>query len=241
MIPAPKNIHSPFPIHFSSPRLSVSSVFSVSHPPISIHHRAKRHPLTMIHRAKQHPFVCLDLKINIEANYSYSTPFLPRQRAFVPDIFLKSTRITLGTCAKRMDPMSENRRSPTNSPSSPLKRTDLHKKCKMPKGKKHLNRGLNQPPYLPFPFLVPVQTPGFLSKITSFPFTANCLNIIEPRFEPPTLRASPTFDHFSSFPIHYSPSSNHRPLSTEHRKLITDVHPPPHYALKCSHDLLTSR
>ncbi len=85
MIPAPKNV--------------------LSFDTISLDHSlfAKRHPLTMIHRAKQHLFICLDLKIKIDANYSYSIPFLLRQRLFVPNIFLKSRQITLGTCAKRME------------------------------------------------------------------------------------------------------------------------------------------
>ncbi len=75
-------------------------------------------PFTMIHRAQQHPFVCLDLKIKIDAICS----------------------------------------------SHP-----------------------------PSPFLAPVQTPGFLSKITCFPFTSICLNIIEPRFEPRTMHATSFF------------------------------------------------
>ncbi len=79
--------------------------------------------------------------------------------------------------------MSENRRSPTNSPSSPLKRTDLHKKCKMPKGKKHMNRGSNRPPYLPVPFLSSTKTPGVRRSLVTPPSTC-CLNRIEPRFEP---------------------------------------------------------
>ncbi len=108
--------------------------------------------------------------------------------------------------------------------------TDLHKKCDLPKGKRQLNRGSNELVHPPFPFLSPVQTPGFLSKISSFPFTPICLNIIEPHFEPPTARGRLlgsadlrpltidllllTFAHSSFFL---------RSLNTEHRKLITDL------------------
>ena len=52
----------------------------------------------------------------------------------------------------------------------------------------YLNRGSNQPLHPPSPFLAPVQTPGFLSKISCFPFTQSCLDIIEPRFEQRTAR-----------------------------------------------------
>jgi hypothetical protein len=67
-------------------------------------------------------------------------------------------------------------------------RVNLHKNRIMPKGKMRLNRASTRTPYPPFPFLAPVQMPGILSKISGFPFTQCCLDIIEPRFEPPTAR-----------------------------------------------------
>ena len=65
---------------------------------------------------------------------------------------------------------------------------NLHKNCKMPKGKMHSNRGSTRTPYPPSLFLGPVKIPRILLKILGFPFTPNCLNIIEPRFEPLTAR-----------------------------------------------------
>ncbi len=100
---------------------------------------------------------------------------------------------------------------------------DPRENCMMPKGKMPLNRGSICSSHPPSPFLSPVKTPGFLSKISCFPFTSNCLNRIEPRFEPQTAaRLSPTFDHFFPFTIHYSlftracPALILRPPSTEY-------------------------
>ena len=94
---------------------------------------------------------------------------------------------------------------------------NLHKKCILAKGKKHLNRGSNQPLHPPSPFLASVQMSVFLSKISGFPFTPYCLNIIEPRFEPRTARGRlfppPTFDLRPSTFDHsdYSNHSDHPP------------------------------
>ena len=51
----------------------------------------------------------------------------------------------------------------------------------------HLNRGSTPPPYLPSSFLLFSKTPYIGFQLKSPPST-NCLNIIEPRFEPPTAR-----------------------------------------------------
>jgi hypothetical protein len=64
---------------------------------------------------------------------------------------------------------------------------NLHKKCNLPKGKMHINRGSNPPPYLPSPFLSFIKTPWAGMSMKNPPST-DCLNIIEPLFEPPTAR-----------------------------------------------------
>ncbi len=142
--------------------------------------------------------------MTLETWHSFLNHPPPARRLFVPNIFLKSTRITLGTCAERMRSMIENHASfHFMSPAG----TDLRENYIMAKGKMHLNRASKKIPHPPSPFLSPVKTPGFLPEISGFPFTPYCLNIIEPRFEPRTARASlrpSTFDQ-PPFPIPCSP------------------------------------
>ena len=58
----------------------------------------------------------------------------------------------------------------------------------------HLNRGSIPPPYLPSSFLLFSKTSYIGFPLTSPPST-NCLNIIEPRFEPPSARVKKTHLH----------------------------------------------
>jgi hypothetical protein len=149
----------------------------------------------------------------------------------VPNIFLKSRRITLGMCAERVPRLSLL--PSLLSPLCPLVSFVLKMNFSrtIPLLADYLNRGSIQLLHPPSPFLVPVQTPGFLPEIPCFTFTKNCLNIIEPRFEPQTARGrkahlhpsakaasrESSFFHLSSFffhplrvyprfprPIHYS-------------------------------------
>jgi hypothetical protein len=144
------------------------------------------------------------------------SPSCPKFGIFVPNIYFKSRRIILGTPAERV---SASIRVPfpmipvvhtsfhTISPAS----ANSHKKCIMPKGKMHINRGSNPPPYLPSPFLSFIKTPWVCMSMKNPPST-NCLNIIEPLFEPPTARGRlipPPIFLFQPlrvlFTIHYSP------------------------------------
>ena len=138
---------------------------------------------------------------------------------------------------------------------SPSRRTPVGSnwrgKCDQAKGKNLLNRGSIPPPYLPSSFLPFSKTPDIGIQL-KYPPSANCLDTIEPRFEPSAEVASSHHRlhlHRTAFGAvqvcrrRESPTttprgrlqgltevstSTHssfilRSLNTEHRKLITAV------------------
>jgi len=142
------------------------------------------------------------------------------QRLFVWIYFKKSTRYHLSTISpRRIDfTMIPIIHTPFHTVS--IAGANLRENWNRAKGKPLLNRGSNQALSPHFPFLVPVQLAGISLKNLRFPFTPNCLNIIEPRFEPPSSRGRllglyelGIFPHFNF--ILFS-------LYTENWKLITD-------------------
>jgi hypothetical protein len=127
-------------------------------------------------------------------------PVTFNQDSFVWKVFKKCAQITRRTSAKRAQPPSASLRA-SRSPFSTFSVSHSpftihysrfpihHSPFSMIHSpfNHHLNRGSNPPPYPPSSFLLFSKTP-YIGRQFKSPPSTNCLNIIEPRFEPRTPR-----------------------------------------------------